>query len=204
MHSTTADYPPTTNHTLKGQPERTAKGSGVISMINYAKQHGDEQRFERFLQRFSPEDRETLGGIVTPVMRFKETTNQALINNLVAEFLDGDPERAVELGRFIIDDGLSTIYRVFFKVGSPKMIIARANRLWRQYHEVGSLETFDIESKSIRVRLTFPYTDLAFCRLMTGTVFSSLERSGANNVILKHEKCAAKGDPYCQYYVTWD
>ncbi len=183
---------------------RTATGTGVMAMLNFARQHGDEEKFQHFLQRFSPEDREALSGMVTPVKRFKEKTNQALINNIVAEYLDGDHERAVVLGQHIIEEGLTTIYRVFFKVGSQRMIVSRANRFWKRYHETGSLETFDVEDKSIRVRLTFAYTDHAFCRLMTGTVIGALERSGGHNVVLKHEKCVVDGDPYCQYHVTWE
>ena len=185
-------------------PTRTATGVGVMAMLNFAHQHGDEEKFQHFLDRFSPEDREELSGIVTPVKRFRESTNQALINNLVAEYLDGDPERAVVLGQHIIEEGLNTIYKVFFKVGSPKMIVSRAHRIWKRYHETGSLETFDVESHSIRVRLTYAYNDHAFCRLITGTVIGALERSGAKNVRLEHEKCVVNRDPYCQYYVTWE
>jgi len=81
--------------------------------------------------------------------------------------------------------------------------IAGAGRIWKLYHSVGSLDVFDLEVRSARVRLTYPYLDLSFCRMTTGMFIASLEQSSAQSVRVAHEKCVAKGDRYCQYHVTW-
>lgn len=183
---------------------RPVKGTGVKSMIQFAKDRGGDAGLQKVLQSLPEEDRNELTATILPTSRFKEETNQALINGIVNNLLGGDAEKAVEIGKFLIHDGLTFVYKMLYRVGNPGWIISNANILWKQYHEIGSLDVIESTSNSCRLQLNFPYLDKAFCRVIVGCSIESLRLSGAKNVDVVHEKCIAKGDPYCLYAITWD
>lgn len=172
-------------------------------MLKFAKKMGGENGFQNLLNSLSEEDRKHLSGTVLATDRFSESTNQALINGIVNVLFGGDYEKAVEIGKFIIDDGLNFVYRLFFKVGNPSWLVSKGSMLFKQYHEVGSLEVFDVNPNSCRVKLIFPYLDIAFCRVIVGCILRALELSSAKDIILKHEACIQTGSRYCIYYVSW-
>jgi len=176
---------------------------GVKSMVKFAREIGGEEGFTRLMDHLSEDNRALLSGTILSTDRFSEKTNQALINGIVTVLLEGDPERAVEIGKSLIDDGLNIAYKMFFKFGNPGWIISKGSLLWKMYHEVGSLEVFDVETKSCRARLSFPYLDIAFCRVIVGCILRALELSGAKRVLVDHEACVAKGHDICVYHVRW-
>ena len=187
----------------EAKTSRPVKGMGVKSMVKFAREVGGEEGFARLMDSLDEEDRELLSGTILPTDRFSEKTNQNLINGIVKTILDGNPERAVEIGTFLIDEGLNIAYKMFFKLGNPGWIISKGSLLWKMYHEVGSLEITDAQPRSCQARLTFPYLDVAFCRVIVGCILRALELSGAERVNVQHETCVAKGDDVCTYNVKW-
>ena len=182
---------------------RSVKGSGVQALVKFAREQGGERAFQRILEKIPEQDREILSGTIFPTMRFSETTNQALINGIVETVLGGNPERAVEIGEFLIQDGLNLLYKMLYKVGNPSWIISNAGLLWKQYHDIGSLDVIEVSPGQCRIRLEFPFLDLAFCRVIVGCAIRSLELSGAKQVSVEHASCIAKGDPHCIYIINW-
>src|SRR5688500_16904259 len=51
----------------------------------------------------------------------------------------GDLSLIKTLGRHGADANLTTIYRLFYKVGTVKWILARASRLWGLHYDSGNL-----------------------------------------------------------------
>ncbi len=119
------------------------KGIGVKAMLNFARKIGGENAFQNLLNSLSEDDRRILSGTILATDRFSESTNQALINEIVNVFYNGDYEKAIEIGKFIIDEGLNFVYRLFFKVGNPSWLVSKGSMLFKQYLEVGSLEVYN-------------------------------------------------------------
>ena len=198
-----ADQTPINTQSQPSTKKLPVKGTGIRSMIRLVKKLGGEEGFQKLLERFPEDVRQRLSGTVLATDRFSEATNQTLINTIVDMFLEGKPERAVEIGKHIIDDGLNLVYKMFYKVGNPRWIISRGSLLWRQYHEVGSLEVFDMEANQVRTRLSFSHLDTAFCRVIMGCIIRALELSGARYIDVQHETCVGNGDENCTYLVKW-
>ncbi len=181
----------------------SAKLAGNISVIKFVKKVAGEEGLLRVLELLPEQERRLYGGTLLVSRRISERSNMLLVNAVIKAILDGDPERAVEMGRFIIEDGLNLFYRFFYKVGSPKFIIHKSALLWKQYHKLGRIEISDLQANSVRVKLFFPYLTVGFCRTTIGTAIRSLELSGARNVKSRHETCIGKGDDHCTYFLKW-
>ncbi len=181
----------------------SAKLAGNIAVIKYVKKVAGEEGFKRVLELLPEKERRLYSGTLLVSRRISERSNMLLMQAVIEAILGGDPERAVDLGRFIIEDGLNLLYRFFYKVGSPAFIINKSAVLWKQYHKLGSIEIVDLQANSLRAKLFFPYLTVGFCRTTTGTVIRSLELSGATKIKLQHETCIGKGDDHCTYVLTW-
>jgi hypothetical protein len=106
------------------------KGSAVLSTLRYVREKYGEGAVDGILASLPEEDRQAIGTspLVSawypmPVfLRFMEEAERQLGPK--------DPELARNMGRASAEYGLSTVYKVFFKVGSPEFIIGRATRVF--------------------------------------------------------------------------
>jgi len=144
---------------------------GVKSMVKFAREIGGEEGFTRLMDHLSEDNRALLSGTILSTDRFSEKTNQALINGIVTVLLEGDPERAVEIGKSLIDDGLNIAYKMFFKFGNPGWIISKGSLLWKMYHEVGSLKSSMWRRRAAVPAYPFPTWTLPFA-VSSWAVFS--------------------------------
>ncbi len=181
----------------------TVKGSGVKPFVRFCREVGGEEVFQRILARLSRADRQLFGQNIMTVGDYKTSSVLALLHATVDEMFAGDAERAAEIGSFIMDEGLNVIYTTFIKVRSQQWLISKAPLLYRIYQSVGSLTPYDVGPKCARARFEHPFLDKAVCRCIAGCVVRALQISGADGVLLAHERCIERGDPQCIYHLTW-
>jgi eukaryotic-like serine/threonine-protein kinase len=109
------------------------------------------------------------------------------------------------LGRYSADANLTTIYRLFFKVGSVGWILGRAVRLWGAHYDAGYFEVATRGNRAAVLRLRgFPTPHRVHCDAVAGFVERSLELSGGKRPIVEESKCRTRGDDYCQFDANWD
>ncbi|MFT3695438.1 MAG: 4-vinyl reductase [Kofleriaceae bacterium] len=109
------------------------------------------------------------------------------------------------LGRYSADANLTTIYRLFFKVGSVHWILGRAVRLWGAHYDAGFFEVATRGPKAAVLRLRgFPSPHRVHCLAVSGFVERALELSGGKRPIVEESKCRTRGDDHCQMDVSWD
>jgi hypothetical protein len=117
----------------------------------------------------------------------------------------GDLGLVKPLGRYGSDANLTTIYRLFFKVGSVQWILGRAVRLWSAHYDAGYFEVATRGSRAAVLRLrNFPTPHRVHCLAVAGFVERSLELSGGKRPIVEESKCRTRGDEFCQFDVNWD
>jgi len=127
--------------------------------------------------------------------------------NLVIDrlFGSGDLGLVRTLGRFGADANLTTIYRLFYKLGSVQWILGRAVRLWSAHYDSGYLEVATRGPKQATLRMRgFATPHPAHCRSVAGWAERSIELSGGKRTALVETRCRNNGDELCQLDATWD
>lgn len=109
------------------------------------------------------------------------------------------------LGRYSADANLTTIYRLFFKVGSVHWILGRAVRLWGAHYDAGFFEVATRGPKAAVLRLRgFPSPHRVHCLAVSGFVERALELSGGKRPSVHESKCRTRGDDHCQLDLSWE
>ncbi len=135
-----------------------------------------------------------------PLRQFYELN--LLIDRL---FGAGDLSLIKELGRHGADANLTTIYRLFYKVGTTHWILGRAVRLWSAHYDSGYLEVLTRGVRSALLRIhSFALPDRVHCLSVIGWCERSIELSGGHQVSVAETLCRTRGDQLCQLDVTWE
>ena len=117
----------------------------------------------------------------------------------------GDLGLVKQLGRFGADANLTTIYRLFFKVGSPLWILSRTLRLYSAHYDTGWAEvtTRGANAAVLRIR-NVEQPHRVHCLSVAGWAERSIELSGGKHAFVEESRCRTAGDELCQLDVAWD
>jgi hypothetical protein len=109
-----------------------------------------------------------------------------------------------EMGRASADYGLTTVYKFFFRIGSPQFILTRASSLFRNYYTSGSLRAAVAESGHAVMELTdFSEPAPELCDRLGGWYERTIELAGGTGFRMVHELCMNRGDPVCRTEAWW-
>ena len=181
------------------------KGSALASRVLWVKLGYGDGGVERLLATCSPELRATITeGVKLPRWYpFEQFIELSVKIDTI--FGKGDLALIKPLGRFSADANLTTIYRLFFKVGSTQWILGRAVRLWSAHYDSGFLEVMTRGPRSAILRIRgFATPHRVQCESVLGWVERSIELSGGERVVIGESKCRTRGDDVCQIDATWE
>ena len=181
------------------------KGSALRSTMNFLREHYPPPAIERILNGLPEEDRKILTPPILVSSWFPAETLCRLAHALEKETA-GDPEELfLRLGKQSCEDGLNTIYRIFFQVGTPSFIIKRVTQVWSNYYDAGKMVLVSSTSNTVHVRLEGAHLpDSAMCTRITGWMIRSLELSGGRRIALEHTSCIHRGGHDCEWKADWD
>ena len=180
------------------------KGSALASRVLWVQLGHGEAGMTKLRAAASPQLQSLLDTGVEkarwyPLRQFYELN--ILIDRL---FGKGDLSLIKELGRHGADANLTTIYRLFYKVGTTHWILGRAVRLWSAHYDSGYLEVLTRGARSAMLRIhAFAQPDRAHCLSVIGWCERSIELSGGRRVVVDETLCRTRGDQVCQLDVTW-
>jgi hypothetical protein len=181
------------------------KGSALASRILWAQlEHGDAG-YQRLLSQVSPELRAMIEVGINKATWYP--FEQFVELNLVMDrvFGNGDMALIKELGRYGADANLTTIYRLFYKVGTVHWILGRAVRLWSAHYDSGYCEVATRGSRAAILRVRgFATPHRAHCLSVIGWCERSIELSGGRAPIVSETFCRTRDDDLCQLDVSWD
>lgn len=181
------------------------KGSAVVSTYNWVVKKYGEGGWNKILSAMGRKERKPLGGRLLIGAWYPFESYVAMLRAVDDIYGDSDNVLLVELGRFSAEDGLSTVYRFFFKVGSPNFIISRAAKVWSSYYNGGSMEVIKNDKGHAIVRLgDWPLPKKEHCDRVRGWITRAIEMSGGRNVVVKETKCQCSGGKCCEYDLKWD
>lgn len=188
------------------RPMARMKGTVLASSVAYLKSKLGEEGFRRLAETLPEEDREALD---RPILVGNWYRFGLLVDLMTAAEgkvrLSGGHSLPWEMGRYSAEAGLKGIYRLFFKVAETGFILKRATQLFSAYYDSGTMQVVVSEPKLAVIRIVgFEEPGELFCQRVQGWCQRTTELAGHKNVVLSHPRCAAKGDPFCEFKGTWD
>ena len=131
-----------------------------------------------------------------------------LVNRLTeaAAAARGEPLEsfARRAGRFAADEAVHTVYRWLAYFTTPDYILGKVSRTWSTFYDRGSMTVERLGEKSARVRLTDFPAHPAVCARVTGWMEELGEMTKVSDLRIVHDRCGARGDPACEWSVSWD
>ena len=180
------------------------KGSAFSSRIIWVRLNQGEEGLERLAARVSPALAEVLrdGAVMSRWYPFEQFVELNLAIDKL--FGQGDMTLIRQLGRHGADANLTTIYRLFFKVGTVKWILARASRLWGMHYDSGKLSIDLYPGREVGLRIEqFESPHQAHCLSVLGWAERSVELSGGVEVQVGEVACRTRGDEACRFRARW-
>jgi hypothetical protein len=181
------------------------KGSALSSRVLWVQLGHGAAGTDRLLAQCSPELRAVIAGGIEKARWYP--FDQFIELNLLIDrlFGRGDLELVRMLGRHGADANLTTIYRLFFKVGSPLWILSRTLRLYSAHYDTGWAEvtTRGANAAVLRIR-NVEQPHRVHCLSVAGWAERSIELSGGKHAFVEESRCRTAGDELCQLDVAWD
>ena len=117
---------------------------------------------------------------------------------------DREPELIRKMGSASADYAITTVYKIFFKLGSPEYIIDKATQVFGKYYDTG--EVVPVESAPGRAAFDIKGLEGAppFCTRFLGWMERTMTLAGAKNIRSVHSQCVHRGDAVCRFEGNWD
>lgn len=181
----------------------TVKGSPVRSLQKFVEADLSTEQREIVFSNLPPEYATRfrfpiLATETVPVHMLNRFTEEAA--KAKGEPLESFARRA---GQEAASDAIKGIYRFFALVLTPSALLSKASQMWGALYNRGTLRVADQTSNGARVLLeNFP-SEIAGCSRTTGWIERMGILTGAKDVTVRQTKCFAKGDPQCEWTVSW-
>jgi hypothetical protein len=180
------------------------KGTAVQSSLRYVRERFGEAPLAGVLGALEEADRRALEGVLASawyevplLLRFMLEAERQLGAQ--------EPQLARSMGRASCDYGLTTVYKVFFRIGSPEFIIGRAARVFSSYYDTGELVILETRAGRCLAELRgFDGGAPQFCERIFGWMQRTLELAGAKNLRPRHDECVHRGGAVCRFEGDWD
>jgi hypothetical protein len=179
------------------------KGVGLRGFLKYIKLNY-EPGIADFLSNLPDAERKVFESPILNSKWYPYSAFTSLLKVMDDEMGSGDLSECRRYGANSADLDMSSIFKVFFKVGSPQFIIKRSDWFWKQYYRPGSMKVPETTNTSVRIQvLEFPIVK-HHCKVMEGWMEKALEMAGGKNTRMKEVQCRNDGAPYCEYIGEWD
>lgn len=181
------------------------KGTALASTIRFVQETLPADALPHVLGALPPDERKALetGVLVSAWYPF------SMLIRLMREVGRYDQGRTPHLyrlmGRASAEYSLTTIYRIFFKIGSPQFTLSKAARVFGSYYDSGTMEAVVNDRGHAILELRgFAEPAPEFCERLWGWCERTIQLI-ANRDLARaaHIKCVHRGDPTCQFEGFW-
>ena len=181
------------------------KGSAIISTLDFVNINYGKAGIKRILHVLDESDREVLNETLFATFWYPLRTLINLSRAVDDEFGIGDLSFIRRLGSFSASHDLRTIYRIFYKIGSPQFVISRASQVFATYYDAGNLMAIDSGKGFVILELTdFPEIDEVLIQRISGWIEKTLTLSGGKDVKTIATIKEKAGKEYVEFNSKWD
>jgi hypothetical protein len=181
------------------------KGAGVMALDAFVKfKHPD--RYPEWIETLSPPAKEVFTHSILASDFYPMYEILIEPTGKVCDlFYGGDERGAWETGKFSASYALKGVYKIFFKLGSPKFIIDRASRVFNTYYSDGELRVAESSSGRCVLRVVKFPEPYRFIELnIGGWAEGTLELLGCKNVKVEITRSMSKGDAVSEFKAAWE
>lgn len=116
----------------------------------------------------------------------------------------GDRGMCKALGRDSCQRNLTTIYRVFLRVGGIHFLLGRVAQAWSVHYDAGRMILAGKTKNSATLEIhDVPRPSPYHCLPIVGWCHRAAELSGCKNVSHQILSCRARGDEVCRFAFEW-
>jgi hypothetical protein len=181
------------------------KGTIILTNLEYLKKKGGEGAVKKLKERIKeleiPIDLEN----VKHASMYPEAVS-VLITLLIKEILNLDENGIFEMGGAAMK--LSPITKILTKFFlSFDVVLKKASEYWKEYFDFGELEIvdYDKEKKYTIVRLKGYKFHPLLCVYHAGYFYKVARVAlGSPKIIVEERKCTFRGDPFDEFYFSWE
>jgi hypothetical protein len=181
------------------------KGSAVRSVPEFVRVNYRD-RFDEWLDALSESSRGIMKELIIPAISWYPIKPGIIepTQKICELFYDNDERGAWEAGRFSAEAGLTGIYKMFVKLGSPKFIIGRAATIFESYYKPSKMEVVDLEDNKVVIHIQqFPELERLVELRICGWIEKALEVSGSQSVNVSVTKSLTQQDSVTEIVITW-
>jgi len=180
------------------------KGSALTSTLRFARERFGENGLREVLARLDPEDRARVEAGVLVSSWYPFRLMLSVMRETHAVYGASLPHLYREMGRASADYSLTTIYKIFVRIGSPQFTLGKAARVFQSYYDTGTMEAIVNERGHTVLELRdFGEPAPEFCERLMGWLERTLELTGGRDLKGAHPRCRHRGDPTCQFEGYW-
>lgn len=180
------------------------KGTAFVSRLLWVRLNHGERGLQRLSDAGSPELAELIASGAQMARWYPFDLFLEINGAIDTLFGKGDLALVKQLGRHGADANLTTIYRLFFKVGTIKWILERAARLWGMHYDSGHMIVRRFPGREVELEIKdFATPHRIHCTAVFGWIERSLELSGGSGTTVDEVQCRARGDDRCRYRARW-
>jgi hypothetical protein len=164
--------------------EPESKASGLLSWTKVVRASVDGASWSRFVAALPAESRALFERPPLAVTWLPVRLTLPIWQIAAEVLFHGDLEKMTEIGRRQIREDLSTIYRVFIRILSPRYVAERAASLYGTYfRNNGTMAVLDETDHSLDVQVDgVPQPTPAFYASLRGSIIGTIEMTGVHDV----------------------
>lgn len=181
------------------------KGTAVQSSLRYVRERFGEASLARVIGGLPDGDRAVFGQGLLASSWYGMDAFLRFMQEAERQLRAQEPDVVRMMGRASCDYGVTGVYKIFFKVGSPEFIIARGARVFSSYYDTGELRIAESgPGRAVAELVGFEGGAPQFCARIFGWMQRTLELAGAKRLRSAHSTCVHRGDAACRFEGTWD
>ena len=181
------------------------RGATVDAGRRFAQKRAGSAGYEQFVDELAPHELRLFEGPIHKSQWYAVATYGSMLDKAARCLAPGGEEQFLsDGGKFVVDDGVNTLYRAFFLVASPRFVLRGSALLWRSFFKGNKLKIRDSSKHHVHGQIVgSSYCDWSLCVSIRGGMVSSLEHAGAKNVTVVEHHCLSRGGDTCDFQFGW-
>ncbi|MEW6737809.1 MAG: hypothetical protein AB1489_41395 [Acidobacteriota bacterium] len=190
---------------MQSNHKPSVKGQYLKIFLKFMETQLDKTQQEMVLEKLEPEYREKL---TRKTFLATDLFPVEIVNRISRELalIKGETleQLSYRAGRFILEDGLSGVYKAFGYVLDPMRLLSKAPIMWTTINDTGRMEVEELAANRVKLNLFDCPVDISQCWRSTGWATRMLEIAEAKNIQIIHTKCYSRGDNCCEWKIEWE
>lgn len=182
------------------------RGTTVDAARRFVERRKGGPAWEAFRASISDEQRRMLDEPVRRLHWYDLESYGSVLQHAAQHLAPEAPDAYLtDVGRFVLDDGVGTLYRAFFAIASPSFVIRGSAMLWGLFFKGNKLKVLRHDRKRVEaVIVDSTYCARPLCLSIGGGMLSALAHAGARQPRLDHHRCRSEGGQRCEFHMVWD